>query len=426
MVRYTPRLIYVVLDGGSDAPEYGSTSFELADTPNLDAIARMSRAGLLHVLGVGVAPQSDAATLSLLGYNPYRYRVGRGLLEALGIGVRVRKDYEVAFRGNLATVEDKIYIVDRRCGRDISTDEARKLVENIRYIDLGIHEGYAYTYPAKGHRVVTVLGSRKYRLSPNVSNMDPAYRRVGSISEAIQNPDSKVIRCEPLDSSESSIVTAELVNRYYDITYEVLSNHPINIERETQDRLRCNAILLRDAGVRPDNIPMFQHLYEFKMASIIEMPVERGIANLIGLIIAETGDYNIPENRYGSMVDRALEILEFSDAVYIHIKGPDEPAHDGDKEGKVRAIEDIDKYFFGSLLNKIDLDKYAFLITCDHSTPPELKSHSHHPVPIYIYKQGFKGDELKGFSEVEAAKGSIGVLTGGWDVIPIVKRIIWG
>lgn len=426
MVRYTPRLIYVVLDGGSDAPEYGLTSFELADTPNLDFIARMSKAGLLYVLGVGVAPQSDAATLSLLGYSPYRYRVGRGLLEALGIGVRVRQDYEVAFRGNLATVDDKTCIVDRRCGRDVSTDEARKLLESIKYIDLGVYDGYAYTYPAKGHRVVTIVGSRRYKLSPNVSNMDPAYRRVGSISEAIQDPGDEVIRCEPLDPSESSVLTAELVNRYYDMTYEVLSNHTINMERQAQNRLRCNAILLRDAGVRPNNIPMFQHLFEFKMASIVEMPVEKGIANLIGLIIAETRDYTSLEDRYKVMADRALEILEFSDAVYIHIKGPDEPAHDGDKEGKIKAIEYIDKYFFGALLNRIDLSRYAFLITCDHSTPPELKSHSHHPVPIYIYKDGFKSDELKGFSENEAAKGSIGVLTGGWDVIPIVKRMLWG
>ncbi len=426
MARYNPRLIYVVLDGGSDAPEYGPTSFELADTPNLDMLATRSKAGLVHVLGMGIAPQSDAATLSLLGYSPYKYHIGRGLLEALGIGIRVKPDYEVAFRGNLATVENLFDIVDRRCGRDISTDEARELLRSIEYLDLGVYDGYAYTYPAKAHRVVTIIGSRTYKLSPNVSNIDPAYRRVGFISEAVQNPGNKVVKCEPLDSSEASRITAELVNRYYELVYEALSRSEVNERRESQGRLKCNAILLRDAGVRPGNIPMFQHLYEFKMASVVEMPVEKGIANLIGLIIAEIKDYKDLETRYRAMAERAVEILEFADAVYVHIKGPDEPAHDGDKDRKVEIIELIDKYFFGVLLNKVEMEKSAFLITCDHSTPPELKSHSSHPVPLFLYKDGLKSDGLKGFSENEAARGSIGTLTGGWDVIPLVKRIIWG
>ncbi len=426
MARYNPRLIYIVLDGGSDNPEYGPTSFELADTPNLDDLARMSKAGVVHVLGVGIAPQSDAATLSLLGYSPYKYRVGRGLLEALGLGVRVKADYEVAFRGNLATVSDKYEIVDRRCGRDISIDESKELLKGLYYVDLDIYEGYAYTYPSKGHRVVTVIGSRKYRLSPNVSNLDPAYRRVGFISEAVPNPSNKVPKCEPLDSSESSRITAELVNRYYDIAYEWLSKHELNVRRDMEGRLKCNAILLRDAGVKPGNIPMFQHRFEFKMASVVEMPVEKGIANLIGLVIAEIPDIKDRVERYAAMVERAIEILEFSDGVYVHIKGPDEPAHDGDKEGKIKVLEEIDRYFIGRLLDKVKLKDTSFVITCDHSTPPEIKSHSSDPVPLFIYKDGLKSDGLKRFSENEAYKGSIGVLTGGWDVLPLVKRIIWG
>ena len=426
MARYNPRLIYVVLDGGSDAPELGPTSFELADTPNLDMIAGKAKAGLVHVLGMGIAPQSDAATLSLLGYSPYKYHIGRGLLEALGIGIRVKPDYEVAFRGNLATVENIFDIVDRRCGRDITTEEAKELLKDIGYLDLGIYDGYAYTFPAKAHRVVTIIGSRSHKLSPNVSNIDPAYRRVGFISEAVQNPGSKVVRCEPLDSSEASRITAELVNRYYEIVYDALSMSEVNRRRLSEGRLKCNAILLRDAGVRPGNIPMFQHLFEFKMASVVEMPVERGIANLIGLIIAEIKDYKALEERYEAMAERAVDILEFADAVYVHIKGPDEPAHDGDKDRKVEVIELIDRHFFGRLLDKVDLSKNAFLITCDHSTPPELRSHSSHPVPLYVYKDGMKNDGLGKFSEREAARGSIGTLTGGWDVIPLVKRIVWG
>ena len=426
MARNIPRLIYIVLDGGSDSVEYGETSFEKAHTPNLDELARRSKAGMVHVLGVGVAPQSDAATLSLLGYNPYKYRVGRGLLEALGLGIRVKKGNEVAFRGNIATVDIDDNIIDRRCGRDIDTEESKKLLEAVKYLELGIYDGYAYTYPSKGHRAVVVIGSRRHRLSSFVSNIDPAYKRIGYISEAVRDPPSKVLKCEPLESSEAARITAELVNRYYEMVKERLFMHSENIKRKESGRLPCNAILLRDASTRPENIPLFQHLYEFKMASVVEMPVERGIAELIGLIIGDIPEERDIIKRYKYMAERAIGLLEYSDAVYIHIKGADEPAHDGDIQGKVEALEKIDKYFIGILLDRLDLDRNAFLITCDHSTPPQIRGHSSDPVPIYLYKNGLKGDGLSRFSEREALKGSLGIFTGGWDIIPIVKRILWG
>ena len=426
MARNVPRLIFIVLDGASDSIKYGETSFELANTPNLDEIARRSRAGMAYVLGVGVAPQSDAATLSLLGYNPYKYRVGRGLLEALGLGVRVKPGYEVAFRGNLATVENFDNIVDRRCARDVTSEESKRLLEGIKYLDLGIYDGYAYTYPSKGHRVVVIIGSRRYKLSSFVSNIDPAYRRIGYISEAVADPGNKVLRCEPLESTEDARITAELVNQYYRMAYEYLSSHDENIKRVEDGRLPCNAILLRDASSRPENIPLFQHIFEFKMGSVVEMPVERGIAELIGLVIGDIPDVDNVYERYRKMADRAVGLLPFVDGVYIHIKGADEPAHDGDVEGKVKALETIDKHFFGYLMEKVDIEKVSFLITCDHSTPPQLKGHSSDPVPVFLYKNGLRGDGLSKFSEREASKGSLGVFTGGWDILPLVKRILWG
>jgi len=426
MARYSPRLIYIVLDGAGDTPGKGETSLEAAETPNLDYIASRSKAGLVYVLGMGVAPQSDAATMSLLGYSPYEYRVGRGVLEALGLGVKIRPGYELALRGNLATVDDDDTIVDRRCGRDVADKESGELLAGLEYVELGRYGGYAKVYPSKGHRVAVVIGSRMYRLDPHISNIDPAYKRVGYISEAVQNPGNKVLKCEPLRDSGGARIAAELVNIFYELSREYLKNHPINSLRREGGRLPCNAILLRDAGDRPENIPMFPHKFGFKMASVVEMPVERGIAELIGLVIADIPDVKFASERYMKMAERAVEILEFTDAVYIHIKGADEPAHDGDREGKVKALEMIDKYFVGSLLESIDMDNTAILVTCDHATPPDLKSHSADPVPIYIYRPGYRSDGIDRFSENLASGGSLGLITGGWDIIPLVKRMVWG
>jgi len=427
MARANPRLIYIVLDGGCDGRPDGETSLERADTPNLDLIARRAKAGLVHVLGMGVAPQSDAATLSLLGYSPYRYRVGRGVLEALGLGVKLAPQREIALRGNLATVDETGWgIIDRRCGRDVSSEEARELLRDLSEVDLGIYGGYAKALPSKGHRVVVIIGSRDERLSPEVSNMDPAYRRVGYISEAVSNPGRRVLPCEPLSSDRSALVAAELVNRFYELSHKHLESHPLNEDRRRSGRLPCNAILVRDAGSRPEDIPMFQHRFGFKMASVVEMPVERGIAELIGLVIADVDTSGTRAARYVRMADRAVDILEYADGVYVHLKGPDEPAHDGDLSGKVEALEDIDQYFLGRLLDRIDLSRTAIVVTCDHCTSPRMRSHTSDPVPLIIYKYGFKNDGLYRFTEREAGKGSIGVLTGGWDVLPLVKRLVWG
>ena len=428
MTLRTPRLIYLVLDGVSDSLEDEVTSLEAADTPNLDSLARKSKAGIVDVLGPGVAPESDAAVFSLLGYNPYKYYVGRGVVEAYGLGIKPKPDYEVALRGNLATLDDDgVKIIDRRCGRDIREDEAKELVSSISELDLGLYNGYARVYHGIAHRVVVIIGSRANRLSSNISNTDPGYRRVGIISEAVKDHEPYIQPCEPLDNFMSSKITAELVNVFTKKVFEILKNHPVNVKRVDEGRLPCNAILLRDAGMRPGTLPSFRYLHGFKMAAIVEMPVERGIADMLGLAIADVPPPTPDKERdYPIRVDKTVEMIRYVDAVYIHLKGPDEPGHDGDFEGKVKAIEDIDRFFLSKLLDKIDLDKTAFIITADHSTPPSQRGHTADPVPLYLYAPNLLPDGLKKFSEREASRGSLGRITGGWDIIPIVKRIIWG
>lgn len=424
-----PRLIYIVLDGAADSVKDEKTSYELADTPALDSLAKMSVGGMMYVLGRGIAPESDAAVFSLLGYDPNKYYVGRGPIEIYGLGSSMVSDREVAFRGNLAAVNaDTNKLVDRRCGRDISTEESSELIKDISHLDLGKFEGYAKTYVGVGYRVATVIGSEKYKLSDNVSNTDPAYQRHGKISHALKKFDPYTKKAFPLDDKEDSRRTAELVNIFIEKVTDHLSNHPLNRKREKQGKLPCNTILLRDAGIRPSNLPLFKHLHGFKMGAVVEMPVEKGIANLLALAMAEVPPPTPYKDKdYPIRVDKALSLLEITDAVYIHLKGPDEPGHDGDLEAKVKAIEDIDKYFIRPLLDGISFDYNAILVTSDHATPPSARGHTDDPVPFMLYTPYKKPDGFAKFTERNMLKkGSLGILEVGWDLLPLVKRMIWG
>ena len=423
-----PRLIFLVIDGGADSVSDKETSFKLAYTPNLDRIAQISIGGYMYVLGRGVAPESDEAVFSLLGYDPKKYHIGRGAIEIYGLGLSLAPGREVALRGNLATLDEDGRILDRRCGREISTDTAKKLLKSVEYIDLGIHDGYAKTYVGVGYRLAVIIGSNKYELSDNISNTDPAYARVGPLSRSLREFQPYPKKAMPLDNSERSRITSELVNKYIELISAHLKEHPINRERIKEGKPPCNTVLLRDAGMRPTNLPLFKHLHGFKMGAVVEMPVERGIANLVALAMAEVPPPSKDKSKdYPLRVDKTISLMELTDAVYIHLKGPDEPGHDGDLEGKIRAIEDIDKYFISPLLDKIDLNNTSILITCDHATPPSARGHTDDPVPFTLYAPLRKPDGFNEFSEAEIfKKGSIGQLEYGWHLLPIVKRMIWG
>ena len=426
-VRRVPRLIYLVIDGGAD--KIGErTSFEYADTPNLDMIADKGINGLMYIVGQGVAPESDVAVFSLLGYNPDKYYVGRGAVELYGLGHRLRAEYEVAFRGNLAHIDSSGRLIDRRCGRNISTEEARELLKEVMELDLGIYEGYAKTYVGVGYRVAVVIGSEKYRLSDNVSNTDPAYQRIGRVSHSLARYEPYPKQATPLDNSEEARITAELVNRYIELIQKHLDGHPINKARMEKGLLPCNTIILRDPGMRPSVLPLFKHLHDFRMGAVVEMPVEKGIAHLIGLSMAEVPPPSRDKSKdYPYIVERTVEFLDYVDAMYIHLKGPDEYGHDGDLEGKAKAIEYVHKYFLSPLLDKINLDFTSILVTCDHATPPSARGHTSDPVPVALYIPMKKGDEAKVFSENEFYKlGALRIIEHGWDLIPLVKRLIWG
>lgn len=412
------KLLYLVIDGMADSIIDKTTTLELAEKPGLDEIARKGVCGLMYTVGKGIAPESDEAVISILGYDPHDVYTGRGPLEALGAGLDFKEGYEVAFRANFATIDPSSRrIIDRRVGRNLSTAEARELAKVLNNIDLEIHDGYAKVVATIGHRAVVVIGSRSKRLSSMVSNNDPAYIRKGFTSIAVENPKPYVEQIIPLDNREESRITAELANVFFEKALHILVNHGVNKKRVENKLLPANALLLRDAGERLPRATPLKVKYNCRFAILAEMPVEIGIGRAFGADVITmdppTGD---PRSDYEKRLKLTLKALEEYDIVYVHLKGPDEPGHDGNLESKKQKIEEIDKYYVQGLLSY--LDRYALIITSDHATPPSRKSHTDDPVPVAFYVPGITSDNVEKFTERDCAKGALGTFDHGWQLLP--------
>ncbi len=426
MLTKPDKLIFLVLDGVADSiTQHEPTVLESAETPGLDKLASHAICGLQYPIAPGVAPESDVAVLSLLGYEPEKYYTGRGPLEALGAGLSIREGFEVAFRGNFATIDEATRrIIDRRVGRSLTTEEARRLAETLDGMELS-DGGYARVRATVGHRVVVIIGSRVKRLSDEVDNIDPAYVRRGLVSVAVPNPEMVLRKCRPLRDTPEARETCRLVDEFVDRAIEVLSRHPVNIEREKRGLLKANAVLLRDAGGRLPRLPPLDKLHGKSFAAVVEMPVEKGIAIAARMKVVEveppSGDLrrDLP-----SRLDATLRGLEEVDVVYVHLKGPDEPGHDGDFERKRRAVELIDELFVQPLLERIDTSRVAVLVTADHATPWTLKSHSGDPVPFMVSWAGFEGGPGR-FTERRCKESGV-VVEHGWLLLPYVfEKIGW-
>jgi 2,3-bisphosphoglycerate-independent phosphoglycerate mutase len=415
-----------VLDGLGDRPHPdtgGVSPLVAAATPNLDRLARSGLLGQVSLLGAGVAPESDAGVLALLGYDPVRDSPGRGVLEALGIGIPLAPG-DVAFRMNFATAEGDGRIVDSRVGRSLSTAEAKDLARALNAADVLADRGIrAEVRPTVGHRGVLWLHPTEGSgLSPEVSNSDPFYEKTGGMGHARAVEEPRTLPVRPLDGSPEAARTAEAVNAWLERVPGILAGHRVNAQRALRGGPLANAILLRHAGSLPKRpVTPFRGRYGFEGAALTEMPVERGIAGLLGLADVYVGPMG--PDRDASLRDRAeraRESLDRQPFLYAHLKGPDEPGHDGDALRKKAVIEAIDRSFFGPFLDGLDLSRTRLAITADHSTPCILKRHSDDPVPLLI--AGARGARSEGaapvkFGEPDAARGALGTLRGG-DVLP--------
>jgi len=422
------KLIYVVIDGFADLPikELGNeTPLGVADTPNMDRLAWNGKTGLMYTVGKGIAPESDVGVISILGYDPFKYSTGRGVLEAVGAGLSIRNG-DLALRCNFATLGRGNKIVDRRAGRDLTTKEAQALSDAInKKVKLTSYLATFEFHNTIGHRAVLVIKRKGKPLSSKITNTDPAYLRVEGLGVAAAKAETILKPCEPMDETEEAKASATLVNEFTEKAHKILSRHEINKKRVAERKLKANLILTRDAGhVVPSFFNMNQR-YRVRFACLADMPVERGIAKLAGMCLVDLPppSKNLKEDSM-IRVRKLLEILPRYDCFYIHIKGPDEPGHDGNFKLKAQQIEIIDKFFLGRLLPKISLKNHIVCIASDHATPCSLKTHSDDPVPVVIAGNKIKGDEVAKFSEKECRGGSLGLLKRGVQLMPKLMRLM--
>lgn len=423
------KILYIVLDGLGDLPikEFGGkTPLEAALTPNMDRLAQKGKTGVVYPVEKGIAPESDVAVICLLGYDAHKYYTGRGPLEAYAEGLSVH-DGDLALRVNFATVaEDGKAIIDRRVGRNLTTKEAAALSHEINSkVILG-----SATFEFKntiGHRGVLVIRGQRGRLSGWITNTDPAYGREGIFGVALEKFPNTILESKPVEGFEfdsGALEAAKLLNEWTQEAHRVLQASKVNQKRVQEKKMPGNAIVSRDAG---DHLPKFPSIKEscgLKLGSFVQMPVEKGIALLTGIEVVEipqsTGK---PEVDYPLWAGTVLKKISGFDGLYIHIKGPDEPAHDGNFGKKKESIEAIDKFFFGNLLPRLKLSDVIIAVTADHSTPCKLKAHSADPVPFLVAGGAIKPDGSMSFSEKTARLGSLGEPIIGHEVLPLLVKL---
>jgi 2,3-bisphosphoglycerate-independent phosphoglycerate mutase len=411
--------MYVILDGLGDDPLDalgGRTPLEAARTPNLDRLAAEGRNGYVTTVGEGIAPESDIAVFAILGYDPREHHTGRGPLESVGAGLTVN-DGDLAYRVNFATVErdgDGWTIVDRRVGRDLSSEEAHALAAEVQE-KVTIPKANFDFRATIGHRGVLVIRSDEGALSAEVENSDPAYGREGALGVAKEVFDDKVVRVAPLPGNEDDAAarrSSDLSNEWLAAAYRVLDDSEVNRKRRSRGKMPGNFVLTRDAGDHvPDLVP-FKERFGPSMGCFVEMPVELGIARLMGMGIVEAPTGIPVEEQYERWASLALEAIEGYDGLYIHIKGPDVPAHDGDHDAKIESIEQIDSIFFEALLADLDLGRTIVAVTADHSTSCARKAHTDGPVPLLISGGGVTPDGVDSYGESASRRGSIGHILG--------------
>ena len=420
-------MVYVLLDGVGDLPHpnlVGKTPLDAASTPNLDRLAKNGTMGQVITVGKGIAPESDIAVFNMLGYKfKHDDYAGRGVVEAIGIGIDF-KDGDLALRGNFATLNHDGVIIDRRAGRKIEKQDtetvSNEIEEKIKFSD---ENATAIITPTIGHRLVIRIRSN-CALSSNISNTDPAYGRVDGMGIARAVTDFlKIEKCLPLDEESHTKLASKLVNELTEQSLDIMKKSKVNERRKENDKKLLNGILLRDAGNIYPKVTPINDLHSMKFSCIVDMPVEIGISEILKMKTYDAGGLT----DYEEKAKVAAKAMDEQNAVYVHLKGPDEFGHDGDAQGKMENIEEIDKRFFGTLLDNIDSSKVAVIVSADHSTPCINKGHSADPVPLLISGDMVTNDDTQRFTEIEAKKGRIGlidgaqVITTGIDVIKSQK-----
>jgi 2,3-bisphosphoglycerate-independent phosphoglycerate mutase len=362
------KMLMLIIDGLGGLPLNGKTELEQSHIPNIDKLASKSICGLVDAISPGITPGSGPSHLALFGYDPMKYQIGRGVLEALGIEIELNED-DLAARGNFATRDEKGVIINRRAGR-ISTEKNKALCELLRN---GIEEveGVKITIkPGKEHRFVILF--RGEGLSYGLTDADPQKDGKPSI------PATAI--------TDSAKFSERVINRFIEEATQLLKSQE-----------SANTLLLRGFAQIPQ-IPTMTELFKIRPAAIAVYPMYRGIARLVGMDVLDTGEGIRDE------IKTLREHFDQYDFFYVHIKSPDMFGEDGDFHGKVRAIEEVDEF----IPDLLDLDPDVLVVTGDHSTPSVLKSHSWHPNPILVFSKFIRTDAVERFDERSCVLGGLG------------------
>ena len=374
VVQNTTKIVALSLDGlgGLPRPETGRSELETARLPNLSALAAESACGLIRHVAPGITPGSGPGHLGLFGYDPLRYQVGRGVLEALGIEFDLRPG-DVAARGNFCTVDASGRITDRRAGR-IPTEVSVRLTERLRGIRLPGVE--LFVEPVKEHRFVLVLRARGRRgvLSGRLSESDP---------QALGRAPLPVRALEP-----KATATARWVNAFV-----------AHARRRLANTAPANMVLLRGFDRLP-KLPRFPEVFGLRAAAIAAYPMYRGLAKLVGMEVLKTG------GTFGEELATLREHWDAYDFFFLHYKDTDKAGEDGDFGAKVAALERLD----ASVPDIRALKPDVLVVTGDHATPSVLAAHGWQPVPVLLWSRYCGADPVTAFTERACAAGSLGIL----------------
>lgn len=366
------KIVFLILDGLGGIPltPDGKTELETANTPNMDQLAKNGTLGLANPIHIGVTPGSGPAHLSLFGYDPFKYFVGRGPMSASGVGVQVNNG-DVACRVNFCTLDDNGNVTDRRAGR-ISNEIAIPILEKLKTI----------TIPGVEIEIAHV---KEYRFS--------IIMRGESLDHRIADTDSQMLGVPPLKITPThpdAQKTADYFEQFLEKAIEII-----------KDEKRANGLLLRGFGTNP-NLPSFYERYKLKAACIAVYPMYRGVSKLCGMDIIDF-EGSSPTDEFKALAQN----WEDYDFFFVHIKKTDSMGEDGNFDGKVKIIESVDLV----LPDLIKLNPDVLVITGDHSTPSAMKSHSWHPVPVLLSSMENSLPDLQSeFGERACSMGGLGTI----------------
>ncbi len=366
--KHASKIVFLVADGlgGLAKMPGGPTELEAADTPNLDELAKNGTSGSMYPVGRGITPGSGPGHLGVFGYDPLKYMIGRGVLEATGIGFKVGPN-DVAIRCNFCTLDADGKITDRRAGR-IPTEESAPLAVKLRAVSIPGVE--IFVEPVKEHRFVVVF--RAEGLGDKVLDTDPQETGVTPLA--------------PVAQDEPSKKTAQIAAEFVAQATKLLADEP-----------KANGLTMRGFSGLP-HIPSYEDVYGLKSAAIASYPMYKGLAQLVGMDIV--GNASTIEEE----VEVLADVWDDYDFFFVHFKYTDSRGEDGDFEAKVKMIEEFDKIV--PAVTKLGPD--VLVVTGDHSTPAVLAAHSWHPVPVLMSAKDCRCDPCQKFGENEALKGGFG------------------